>query len=125
LDSLAERPPRSRAARAVANMAKVEECYGSLFLPLVRRAKWKWGLSAEDAEETVQAVFALACEKLRASGHAEAWLYRVVDQLCVKFLEKNARRSHMMRRWGPSALAGDRGGEEEAYRQEPDQEDSV
>lgn len=79
--------------------AELEGFYRQLFLPLVRRATWKHGLSKEDARDVVQDAFLLAVVKLKAGGNAPVWLARVVDQLSVNFRRKGARHARLEARW--------------------------
>ena len=75
--------------------AELEGFYRQLFLPLVRRATWKHGLSKEDARDLVQDAFVLAVMKLKAGGNARAWLMSTVDHLAVNFRRKGARRARL------------------------------
>ena len=86
-----------------ASPAELEEFHRRLFLPLVRRAAWKHGLSKEDARDVVQEAFLLALVKLRADGNPRAWLTRVVDHLSANFQRKTARRAHLTAKWGKRA----------------------
>ncbi len=86
------RGPNRRRLRLA---AELEAFYRQLFLPLVRRATWKHGLSKEDARDLVQDAFVLAVVKLRAGGNARAWLMSTVDHLAVNFRRKGARRARL------------------------------
>lgn len=79
--------------------AELEGFYRQLFLPLVRRATWRHGLSKEDARDLVQDAFVLAVVKLKAGGNARAWLASTVDNLAVNFRRKGARRARLEARW--------------------------
>ena len=79
--------------------AELEEFHRCLFLPLVRRATWKYGLSKEDARDVVQEAFLLAISRLRADGNPRAWLTRVVDNLSANFQRKVARRARLSQAW--------------------------
>ena len=79
--------------------AELEGFYRQLFLPLVRRATWKHGLSKEDACDVVQDAFMLAVVKLKSGGNAPVWLARVVDQLSINFRRKGARHARLEARW--------------------------
>ena len=79
--------------------AELEGFYRELFLPLVRRATWRHGLSKEDARDIVQDAFVLAVLKLRLGGNAAAWLTRAVDLLSINFRRKGARRARLEARW--------------------------
>jgi DNA-directed RNA polymerase specialized sigma24 family protein len=88
----AVRGPNRRRLRLA---AELETFYRQLFLPLVRRATWKHGLSKEDARDLVQDAFVLAVVKLKAGGNARAWLMSTVDHLAVNFRRKGARRARL------------------------------
>ena len=80
---------------------ELEEFHRCLFLPLVRRATWKHGLSKEDARDIVQEAFLLAIGRLRTEGNPRAWLTRVVDNLSANFQRKVARRARLSQAWQP------------------------
>jgi len=83
---------------------EIEGFYNSFFLPLVRRAIRRHGLSAEDAGDVVQDAFVLAVEKLDPKRNPKAWLYQVVDHLALNWQRKNLRRARLMAQWAsPSA----------------------
>jgi DNA-directed RNA polymerase specialized sigma24 family protein len=75
--------------------AELEGFYRQLFLPLVRRATWRHGLSKEDARDVVQDAFALAVVKLKVDGNGRAWLRSTVDNLALNFRRKGARRARL------------------------------
>lgn len=77
-----------------------------LFLPLVRMATWKRGLSKEDARDVVQDAFVLALTKLRADGNPKAWLTRVVDGLALNLQRKNLRRIQLAAKWSSGCGEG-------------------
>jgi DNA-directed RNA polymerase specialized sigma24 family protein len=79
--------------------AEFEEFYRKFFLPLVRRAAWKHGLSKEDARDVVQEAFILALEKLDPRRNPRAWLIQVVDHLSLNFQRKVVRRARLVSRW--------------------------
>jgi len=87
--------------------AELEAFYLQLFLPLVRRATWRHGLSKEDARDVVQDAFLLAVVKLKVGGNAPVWLARVVDQLSMNFRRKGARRARLEARWLNPASASE------------------
>jgi DNA-directed RNA polymerase specialized sigma24 family protein len=74
--------------------------YRRIFLPLVRRATWKHGLSKEDARDIVQDAFLLALSKLDGGGNPRAWLIQVVDHLSLNLHRKKIRRARLAARWG-------------------------
>jgi DNA-directed RNA polymerase specialized sigma24 family protein len=73
--------------------------YGEVFLPLVRRATWRHGLSKEDARDIVQDAFLIAIEKIDAAKNPKAWLIQVVDHLAVNYQRKQLRRVQLAARW--------------------------
>jgi DNA-directed RNA polymerase specialized sigma24 family protein len=73
--------------------------YQAVFLPLVRRASWRHGLSKEDARDCVQDAFLLAIEKIDAARNPKAWLIQVVDHLALNLQRKHRRRSHLLSKW--------------------------
>ena len=97
---------RGQTIRQLRFAAELEGFYRQLFLPLVRRATWKHGLSKEDARDIVQDAFVLAVVKLKAGGNARAWLATTVDNLAVNFRRKGARRARLEARWlDPTEIA--------------------
>jgi DNA-directed RNA polymerase specialized sigma24 family protein len=78
---------------------ELEAFYRQFFLPLVRRAVRKQGLSMEDAGDVVQDAFILALGKLDVSRNPKAWLYQVVDHLAVNWQRKIQRRADLLARW--------------------------
>jgi DNA-directed RNA polymerase specialized sigma24 family protein len=88
--------------------ADLERFYRLFFLPLVRRAVRKHGLSFEDAGDIVQDAFVLAVGKLDPAKNPKAWLYQVVDHLAVNWQRKTLRRAKLVARWQPSQALGRR-----------------
>lgn len=86
---------RGRGHGALRLAAELEGFYRQLFLPLVRRATWKHGLSKEDARDVVQDAFVIAVVKLKAGGNGRAWLMSTVDHLAVNFRRKGARHARL------------------------------
>jgi len=87
-----------------------EEFYRLYFLPLVRRAVRRYGLTFEDAGDVVQDAFVLAVGKLDPGRNPKAWLYQVVDHLALNWQRKALRRARLVARWnssGPSRLQRD------------------
>ena len=76
--------------------------YRSVFLPLVRRATWKHGLSKEDARDIVQDAFLLAIAKIDLTGKPKSWLIQVVDHLAINHWRKNLRRAQLVAKWCPT-----------------------
>ena len=81
----------------------LEEFHRRLFMPLVRRASFKHGLSKEDARDIVQETFVLAISKLDLNGNPQSWLMGVVDRLAMGFQRKRARRALLASKWGYGA----------------------
>src|SRR5712692_10166838 len=75
--------------------------YREFFLPLVRRAIWRHGLSADDARDLVQDAFLIALEKMNSARRPEAWLVQVVDYLALNHRRKAARRARLLAKWSP------------------------
>lgn len=106
--------PVSREAYA----PELETFYRQFFLPLVRRAVRKQGLSMEDAGDVVQDAFILALGKLDPSKNPKAWLYQVVDHLARNWRRKDRRHADLLARWEP--VAADR-----RNRQAPPDEEAL
>jgi len=87
---------------------ELEAFYRQFFLPLVRRAVRKQGLSMEDAGDVVQDAFILALTKLDISKNPKAWLYQVVDHLAVNWQRKSQRRAKLLAKWdSPDSIGKD------------------
>jgi DNA-directed RNA polymerase specialized sigma24 family protein len=91
--------PGARAERVAMAETDLEQFYLQTFLPLVRRATWKHGLSKEDARDIVQDAFVLGIAKLDTTGNPRAWLIQVVDHLSINHQRKSARRAQLAARW--------------------------
>jgi DNA-directed RNA polymerase specialized sigma24 family protein len=85
---------------------ELEAFYRDVFLPLVRRATWKHGLSKEDAADIVQDAFLLALGKLDSSRNPRAWLIQVVDHMALNHQRKAIRRARLALRWGIGSPEG-------------------
>jgi DNA-directed RNA polymerase specialized sigma24 family protein len=85
--------------------ADLEAFYRQVFMPLVRRAAWKHGLSKEDAADVVQDAFVLALGKLDTSRNPKAWLIQVVDLMALNLQRKAGRRARLALRWGTGLSA--------------------
>ncbi len=88
-------------ARRVVTSAQLEEFHRTLFLPRVRRASWRHGLSKEDARDVVQEAFLLAVVKMDPDRNPQGWLVKVVDYLAVNLRRKDIRHAALSARWGP------------------------
>jgi RNA polymerase sigma factor (sigma-70 family) len=95
---------------------ELEVFYRQFFLPLVRRAVRKQGLSMEDAGDVVQDAFILALGKLDVSKNPKAWLYQVVDHLAVNWQRKTQRRARLLAKWDSPDLIGKDDPEDPDYR---------
>lgn len=104
MTSEARRSPARVSVSPAATSEELEEFHRNLFLPLVRRATWKHGLSKEDARDLVQDAFVLAIGKLRPEGNPRAWLTRVVDNLATNLQRKYCRRARLAEIWSLRAL---------------------
>jgi RNA polymerase sigma factor (sigma-70 family) len=101
--------PRPVPASPDGYAPELEAFYRQFFLPLVRRAVRKQGLSMEDAGDVVQDAFILALGKLDPSKNPKAWLYQVVDHLAVNWQRKIQRRASLLAKWdapGPTDKEG-------------------
>lgn len=92
-------PPDGSAPASATNELELERFYLEYFLPLVRRAVRRHGLSVPDAHDIVQDVFILAIAKLDGSKNPKAWLYQVLDHLTMNLLRKSSRRARLMDQW--------------------------
>src|SRR2546422_5765078 len=92
-------PDRGLTMRQLRLATELEGFYRQLFLPLVRRATWRHGLSKEDARDVVQDAFVLAVVKLKVGGNGRSWLMSTVDHLAVNFRRKGARRARLREHW--------------------------
>jgi DNA-directed RNA polymerase specialized sigma24 family protein len=111
-------PARGQTIRQLRLAAELEGFYRQLFLPLVRRATWRHGLSKEDARDVVQDAFVLAVVKLNADGNGRAWLMSTVDNLATNFRRKGARRARLREHWlDPSDAPDARDADTESWRQ--------
>ena len=81
---------------------RFDEFYRKYFLPLVRRATWKYRLEKEDARDVVQEAFLVALVKLDPARNPKAWLIQVVDHLSVNFQRKVVRRAKLVTKWSPA-----------------------
>jgi len=94
-----ERGQGESAARLLATAVDVEAFYQDLFLPLVRRAIRRHGLSNDDARDIVQEAFAVALVKMEAEGNPIAWLKKVVDFLAINMKRTAVRRAQLLEHW--------------------------
>ena len=88
---------RSGSGRTVMTDPELSAFYEEVFLPLVRRATWRYGLSKEDARDVVQDSFLVAIEKIDSTRNPRAWLIQVVDHLALNHQRKMQRRARLWR----------------------------
>ncbi|MGH9365596.1 MAG: RNA polymerase sigma factor [Thermoanaerobaculia bacterium] len=81
---------------------EIEASYLKLFRDLVRRARWKYRLSREDASDVVQEAFLVALVKIGSVKNTRAWLEGVVDRLAVNFVRTGERRARLLSLWRPA-----------------------
>jgi DNA-directed RNA polymerase specialized sigma24 family protein len=93
--------------RRVVAPEALEEFHRRFFMPLVRRAAWKHGLSKEDARDVVQEAFLLAVVKLDPDGNPKSWLIGVVDHLSINLQRKTVRRAKLATKWGFQPESGE------------------
>jgi DNA-directed RNA polymerase specialized sigma24 family protein len=96
-EGLARETPASQPL--LSDPAQFDGLYRRYFLPLVRRATWKYHLEKEDARDVVQEAFVVALAKLDPKKNPKAWLIQVVDHLSSNFQRKVARRAKLVSRW--------------------------
>ena len=77
--------------------------YEALYLRLVRRVTWRFGISREDASEVVHDAFVIAIVKLDWSRNPKAWLYGAVDRLAINWKRKAGRRARLLAEFGPGS----------------------
>lgn len=113
---------RTDSASLLSDPERFDQFYRKYFLPLVRRATWKYRLEKEDARDVVQEAFVVALAKLDPSRNPKAWLIQVVDHLSVNFQRKVVRRSKLVARWCPedAGTIGARSYESDPYDDAPD-----
>jgi DNA-directed RNA polymerase specialized sigma24 family protein len=102
--------------------SQFDEFYRCYFLPLVRRATWKYHLEKEDARDVVQEAFLVALSKLDPGKNPRAWLIQVVDHLSSNFQRKVARRAKLISRWSPhnAETVSDRSTQQDASVEDAD-----
>ena len=86
-------------ARSLATASEIEAFFRELFLPLVRRAIRRHGLSNEDARDVVQEAFVVALVKMENEGNGIAWLKKVVDFIAVNLKRTANRRAGLLAKW--------------------------
>jgi DNA-directed RNA polymerase specialized sigma24 family protein len=100
-DGVRQGAPLGASPPTAIDPAELEVFYRLFFLPLVRRAVRRHGMSFEDAGDVVQDAFVLAVGKLNPERNPKAWLYSVVDHLAVNARRKTLRRARLVERWQP------------------------
>jgi len=99
----ARRPNSREHGSPESDPAELERFYRLYFLPLVRRAVRRHGMSFEDAGDIVQDAFVVAVEKIDLRRNPRSWLYQVVDHLATNLRRKTLRRARLVARWEPPA----------------------
>lgn len=84
--------------------ADLDHFYRRYFLPLVRRATWKYHLEKEDARDVVQEAFVVALTKLDPNKNPRAWLIQVVDHLSANLQRKTLRRARLASKWSAAEV---------------------
>ena len=107
--------PRPGPASPQGYAPELEGFYRKFFLPLVRRAVRKQGMSMEDAGDIVQDAFILALGKLDVSKNPKAWLYQVVDHLAMNWQRKVHRRASLLAKWDSAGPTNREGSRDEDY----------
>ncbi len=95
------RDSSTKGSEGRTTILETDAFYREFFLPLVRRAIWRHGLSADDARDLVQDAFLIALEKMNSARRPEAWLVQVVDYLALNHRRKAARRARLLAKWSP------------------------
>jgi len=98
-EGLARETPASEPL--LSDPAQFDGFYRRYFLPLVRRATWKYHLEKEDARDVVQEAFVVALAKLDPKRNPKAWLIQVVDHLSANLQRKTMRRAKLVCKWSP------------------------
>ena len=78
-----------------------ESFYRRVFLPLVRRVRWRYHLSREDSWDIVQDAFLIALAKIDSARNPKAWMIQVVDHLALNYQRKTHRRGQLTATWLP------------------------
>jgi len=79
---------------------ELDAFYRRVTLPLLRRARWRHGLSKEDAWDVVQDAFLLAVTKIDSAKNPQAWIIQVLDHMAANHQRKVTRRMRLTARWG-------------------------
>jgi len=87
--------------------ADLDAFYRRVTLPLVRRARWRHGLSSDDAWDIVQDAFLVAIEKIDSAKNPNAWIIQVLDHLALNHKRKAIRRIRLSARWAPGSTTGE------------------
>jgi DNA-directed RNA polymerase specialized sigma24 family protein len=91
----------SSATRLCMSSGDLDDFYRKVTLPLLRRARWRHGLSHDDAWDIVQDAFLLAIEKIDSAKNPNAWIIQVVDHLALNHNRKTVRRRRLQAHWNP------------------------
>ena len=99
----------SSAAKICMSGAELDEFYRKVTLPLLRRARWRHGLSRDDAWDIVQDAFLLAIGKIDSARNPTAWIIQVLDHLALNHNRKVLRRGRLQAQWFPIESSTARG----------------
>jgi DNA-directed RNA polymerase specialized sigma24 family protein len=88
-------------AKLCMSSTELDEFYRKVTLPLLRRARWRHGLSRDDAWDIVQDAFLLAIERIESAKNPNAWIIQVVDHLALNHNRKITRRIRLQAQWNP------------------------
>ena len=88
-------------AKVCMSSTELDEFYRKVTLPLLRRARWRHGLSRDDAWDIVQDAFLLAIERIESAKNPNAWIIQVVDHLALNHNRKITRRIRLQAQWNP------------------------
>jgi DNA-directed RNA polymerase specialized sigma24 family protein len=102
----------SGAGKLCMSSAELDDFYRKVTLPLLRRARWRHGLSRDDAWDIVQDAFLIAIERIDSAKNPTAWIIQVVDHLALNHNRKLLRRIRLQARWSvpPDGLGRTRAG---------------
>jgi DNA-directed RNA polymerase specialized sigma24 family protein len=95
-------PHRTDPARA-----EVEAQYQNLGKELLRRARYKYRVSREDAGDLVQQAFVIFWVKFPTVKDARPWLVAVVDRLALNLVRTGKRRANLLARFQPPPRFGE------------------
>lgn len=101
------------ASKVCMSSADLDAFYRKVTLPLLRRARWRHGLSRDDAWDIVQDAFLIAIEKIDSAKNPNAWIIQVLDHLALNHNRKSIRRNRLSARWTSGSAMGEEASEGE------------